>query len=162
MVKGFAKAEDYVNGTPLEHKRDGTSDHHITCKEYVDDNCPDDIIDIELDIGGAAFFNNNVPHATGPNETDAPRAAVAFHFLNMKHFKERQFPLPEDAEYVTPIVAGPGCSDGLNEYGYKVGEGQWLKDMQDILNEEEEILMQESTGDAKVREVKQDRKTTET
>ena len=162
VVKGFAKAKDYENGTPLEHKRDGTSDHHITCQEYIYENCADDIIDIELDVRGAAFFNNNVPHGTGPNETDTPRAAVAFHFLNMSHFKERQFPLPEGVEYVTPIIAGPSCTDGEKEYGYKVGEQQWLKDMGQILKEEQDILEQEKSGDVTVREVKQDRRTKET
>ena len=146
----------------MEHKRDGTSDHHITCKDYIYENCADDIIDIELDVGGVAFFNNNVPHGTGPNETDGARAAVAFHFLNMSHFKERQFPLPEGAEYVTPIIAGPNCSDGEKEYGYKVGEKRWLKDMEEILKEEQDILKQEKASNGKVREVKQDRATTET
>jgi len=161
VVRGFAKANDYENGTPLPHTRDGTSDHHVTCKDYIDAHHKDDIVDIELDVGGVAFFNNNVPHATGPNLTDSPRAAVAYHFLNMNHFKERQFPLPEGTEYVTPIVIGPNCTDGRKEYGYPIGVKQWLQDMQNMLKEEEQILQTESEQNA-FREVKQDRNTQET
>eukprot|EP01084_Bolivina_argentea_P117092 207980_1 len=156
VVKGYAKAND-ENGTPLEHLRDSGSDHHVTCKSSIMD---DEIIDIELDECGVALFNGNVPHATGPNPTDSHRAAVAFHFVNMKHFKERQFPLPENVEYVTPIICGPNCTDGQREYGYKIGEEQWINDMDQILKEEEDIL-QECIYQQTAREVKQDRQTKE-
>ena len=156
VVKGFAKAKDYENGTPLEHRRDGTSDHHITCQDIIYESHQEDIVDIELDVGGICCFNNNVPHGTGPNMTDNPRAAVAFHFVNMKHFKERAFPLPEGAEYITPIVCGPSCSDGQKEYGHCVGEGQWLKDMQ-IMLDEEQSLLQEQSDAVNVRIIRQDK-----
>eukprot|EP01083_Nonionella_stella_P070156 187559_1 len=158
VVKGFARAHDIENGTPLPHRRDGTSDHHITCKDIIDAGHGDDVIDIEVDERGVALFNCNVPHATGPNLTDNPRAAVAFHFINMKHFKERQFPLPEGVEYVAPIVYGPNCSDGVKEYGYKVGNEQWETDVKEILEEEQSILNEEKKRQSvDVREVKQDR-----
>ncbi len=158
VVKGFAKANDINNGTPLEHTRDGTSDHHITCQDTIYESHMDNIVDIELNEGGVAFFNNNVPHATGTNKTNYPRAAVAFHFVNMKYFKERQFPLPEGAEYVTPIIYGPNCSDGKNEYGHIVGNEQWLRDVEDMLSEEDDILRQEKERQNVVatRQVQQD------
>eukprot|EP01084_Bolivina_argentea_P117091 207979_1 len=160
VVKGFAKAKDIENGTALEHIRDGTSDHHITCQDSIFKSHKDDIIDIELNEGGVAFFNNNVPHCTGSNETDFPRAAVAFHFINMKHFKERQFPLPQNVEYIAPIIHGPNCSNGKNEYGHIIGNKQWEKDMKNILNEENDILRQEKERqDIVARQVVQDRKT---
>ncbi len=84
-------------------------------------------------------------------------------FLNMKHFIERQFPLPEKTEYVTPIIVGPNCSDGEKEYGYKVGEKQWIMDMNDMLKQENQIFAEEKHAQKfGIREVKQDRKTKET
>lgn len=103
---------------------------------------------------------DSVPHGTGSNETDFPRAAVAYHFVNMHHFKERAFPLPEGCEYVAPIVAGPNCTDGLKEYGHTVGEEQWIKDMEAMLKEEEQILkIEQENKETATRNVKQDRGT---
>ena len=159
VVKGFSKAKD-GKGTPIAHRRDGTSDHHITCQDEIFAHHKQDILDLEVDERGVACFNNNVPHGTGENQTDFARAAVAFHFLNMKHFKERQFPLPEGCEYVTPVITGPGCTDGMKEYGYKVGVDQWKRDMESILKEEDEILRIESEmKETAARKVKQDRGT---
>eukprot|EP00483_Globobulimina_turgida_P005769 UN05779 len=161
VVKGFTTAKD-ENGTPLEHRRDGGSDHHVTCHDTIRESHMNDVVDLELNEGGVAFFNNNVPHATGANETDYPRAAVAFHFINMKYCKERQFPLPEGVEYIAPIIYGPNYSDGKNEYGHTVGHQQWLNDVQDMLREEDDILRQEKETESIIaREVKQDRKTAE-
>eukprot|EP01083_Nonionella_stella_P291354 991436_1 len=36
VVKGFAKAQDEENGTPIEHLRDGGSDHHVSCKGIIE------------------------------------------------------------------------------------------------------------------------------
>jgi ectoine hydroxylase-related dioxygenase (phytanoyl-CoA dioxygenase family) len=62
--------------TPLEHKRDGNSDHHIRCwpDESAAKTC-------ELKAGGVVFFNYGVPHSTGNNTTNSDRAGAAFHFL---------------------------------------------------------------------------------
>merc|ERR1711971_287899 len=159
VVKGFARAADSENGTALAHRRDETSDHHITCKDIIDNIDSQRVLDIEVDEGGVAMFNGNVPHSTGPNQTDSPRAAVAFHFMNMHHFRERQFPLPEGAEYVTPIVSGPDATYGRAEYGYEVGHQQWMRDMEAILREEEQIMeCEERQTQTEVRRVSQDKR----
>ena len=79
----------------LDHVRDGTSAHHITCAASID---PADEIPLEVPAGGVVFFNFNTPHTTGENQTSAARAAIAYHFLNQAHYKFREFPLPEDVE----------------------------------------------------------------
>jgi len=60
----------------LEHRRDGSSDHHITCSDSVDSLRA---TPIELKAGGVLFFDFSVPHRTGDNATDSARAAVAYH-----------------------------------------------------------------------------------
>lgn len=141
VMEGFANNHGSRHPSLLPHFREETSDHHITCKAYIADEClAENAIDIELDVGGVAFFNNNVPHCTGPNQTNQSRAAVAFHFLNMIHFKEKQFPLPEGCEYITPIVYGKNCTNGLAEYYSEIGHEQWLCDMNEILSRKNDIL----------------------
>lgn len=68
----------------LAHRRDGGSDHHITCADVID---PAKAVHIELPAGGVLFFNYGVAHATGPNTTDHERAGLALHFLQEQHFK---------------------------------------------------------------------------
>lgn len=60
----------------LEHRRDGCSDHHITCSDSVDSLRA---TPIELKAGGVLFFDFSVPHRTGDNATESARAAVAYH-----------------------------------------------------------------------------------
>merc|ERR1712139_190035 len=93
----------------LDHTRDGTSDHHITCQASINDA---DALLCEVPAGGVVFFNYGVPHTTGENVTSKPRAAIAYHFLNRAHYRDRALPLPEDCEYVTPAVTGKSCTDG--------------------------------------------------
>ena len=88
----------------LPHTRDLTSDHHITCKENLNE---DDAVPMEVPAGGVVFFNCNVPHSTKANTTNKPRAAVAYHFVSTEVTRERQFSLPEGAIYSTPIICGP-------------------------------------------------------
>ena len=88
----------------LPHARDLTSDHHITCKENLNE---DDAVPMEVPAGGVVFFNCNVPHSTKANTTNKPRAAVAYHFVSTEVTRERQFSLPEGAKYSTPIIWGP-------------------------------------------------------
>jgi phytanoyl-CoA hydroxylase len=54
----------------LEHVRDGSSDHHITCDSSIK---PSDELSLEVPAGGVVFFNFNTPHTTGENQTDHPR-----------------------------------------------------------------------------------------
>jgi len=89
----------------LPHVRDLSSDHHITCKDVINEG---NAVPMEVSAGGVVFFNCNVPHSTKVNTTDKPRAAVAYHFVSSEVYKERQFSLPEGAEYSTPIIRGPG------------------------------------------------------
>merc|ERR1712062_791837 len=81
-----------------------------------------DRVHVPIKAGGGIFFNFHVPHATGENITDKPRAAVAYHFLHGSHMRERAFPLPEGTEYITPEVHGPGAVKGAapDEYGREV------------------------------------------
>ncbi|KAK3273954.1 hypothetical protein CYMTET_17836 [Cymbomonas tetramitiformis] len=101
----------------LPHERELTSDHHITCKACIDEQ---KAVPVELKAGGVIFFDYNVPHCTTANTTENPRAGVAYHFLNQAHFRDRVFPLPDDADWKTPVVVGPLCTNGRAEYGQKV------------------------------------------
>ena len=53
------------------------------------------------------FFNCNVPYSTELNISNRPRAAVVYHFVSSEVYKERQFSIPEGAEYSTPVIWGP-------------------------------------------------------
>ena len=88
----------------LPHVRDLSSDHHITCKDSVNEA---DAVSVEIPAGGVVFFNCNVPHSTRANTTNKPRAAVAYHFVSTNVARDRQFSLPEGAQYTTPIISGP-------------------------------------------------------
>eukprot|EP00658_Telonema_sp_P-2_P056035 TRINITY_DN44530_c0_g1_i1.p1 TRINITY_DN44530_c0_g1~~TRINITY_DN44530_c0_g1_i1.p1 ORF type:complete len:352 (+),score=29.42 TRINITY_DN44530_c0_g1_i1:201-1256(+) len=122
-----AQSADNNHGI-LDHRRDLTSDHHITCVDVID---LEREVAIEMKAGGVVFFNYNVPHRTGPNETDTPRAGVAYHFLHGAHYRERAFPLPEDCDYRTPVVHGRGNTQGAAEYGENVAS--WQGDVADML-----------------------------
>merc|ERR1719195_1898457 len=97
----------------LEHVRDGASDHHVTCRHKVDEV---EAVPVELPAGGAVFFNFATPHCTRANGTDQARAGVSYHFLHEAHFRDRAFPLPENAEWCTPLVCGTGYAAGVPEY----------------------------------------------
>ena len=128
----------------LEHTRDLSSDHHITCSSsvrccslnhailkslvQVDDS---QAIPVELAAGGVVFFNFDKPHCTRANTTDNSRAGVAYHFLNCSEMRERAFPLPETADWVAPIVSGPECTNGVAEYGEPANT--WERDMLAVL-----------------------------
>ena len=88
----------------LPHKRDLTSDHHISCKDSVKE---EDAVPMKVPAGGVVFFNCNVPRCTKANETDNARAAVAYHFVSMEVARDRQFSLPEGAQYSAPGIWGP-------------------------------------------------------
>ncbi|XP_065189130.1 phytanoyl-CoA dioxygenase domain-containing protein 1-like [Sycon ciliatum] len=99
----------------LPHHRDGNSDHHITCRDSVDETIA---VSLEVQAGGVIFFNYLTPHCTRGNATDQPRAGIAYHFLPAASYRERQFPLPDDAEYVAPLIwDSAGIGRGKKEYG---------------------------------------------
>lgn len=135
----------------LEHLRDGSSDHHITCKALIDEK---NAVQCEVPAGGVVFFNYGVPHTTGENRTSSPRAAVAYHFIHRAHWRERAFPLPEGAEYVCPAVTGNACTDGRSEYGSPLN---FAADLEEALREEPDLEI--APEEVLVRSVVQDRAT---
>lgn len=155
--------DDWVGGV-LEHERDLTSDHHITCNKVMEkEEKLGNIRHIELDLGGVCFFNFNIPHRTGSNETNKERAAVAYHFVNETHYRERQFPLPEGCEYITPIITGSKNTYGKQEYGQEIGRMEIIEnEMKNMLNMRQDVMrmneiMQESNESPHTRLVEQDK-----
>ena len=88
----------------LPHVRDLSSDQHITCKDSVNEEYS---VPLTVLAGDVVFFNCNVPNSTELNISNRPRAAVVYHFVSSEVYKERQFSIPEGAEYSTPIIWGP-------------------------------------------------------
>jgi len=78
IIPGSHRAE-------LAHRRDGGSDHHITCADAIDSASARHI---EMPAGGVLFFNYGVAHATGPNTTDHERAGLALHFVQESHLSK--------------------------------------------------------------------------
>jgi phytanoyl-CoA hydroxylase len=113
IENGTIRVDSEFRDDVLNHRRDLTSDHHITCADSINDA---DSIPIELKAGGVLFFAFNTPHCTRTNDSSNSRAAVAYHFLNTKYYRDRAFPLPEDTEWKTPIISGPDCTGGIAEY----------------------------------------------
>lgn len=96
--------------TLLEHSRDPDSDHHFRC---FPDESGQKIIEIEA--GGALFFNYGTPHATGANRTDSERAGVALHFLNEESNRSARGGLGKRA-----YLSGPQATGGEAEYGERL------------------------------------------
>ncbi len=113
-------------GTLLEHVRDPDSDHHSRC--YPDESQQ---ITVEIEAGGALFFNYGTPHATGPNLTSSERAGVALHFLNEESNRSARGGLAK-----RPYLSGPKASGGEAEYGERVA-GTWETLVQKALQNEQ-------------------------
>lgn len=96
-----------------EHVRDGGSDHHICCQ--VDESV-DTVLPIEMNAGGALFFNFGVVHCTRGNTTDRPRAGLALHFL------KRRFPARAGASQVA--LWGDDYDGGQQNWGEDL-RGVW-------------------------------------
>ncbi len=105
---------------PIEHRRDGASDHHIRCSADESKAIP-----IEMEAGGALFFNYGVPHCTKANTTSHERAGLALHFLRVDYQRA-------DQQYVGPILTGPEATGGMREFGVKV-EGTWEQQVERLL-----------------------------
>lgn len=92
----------------FDHRRDGGSDHHVTCADTVD---PSQAVAVSVAAGGVAVFNYGVPHATGPNTTDHERAGLALHFLDQRIAAATTNPIRG------PILNGPECDGGQAKWG---------------------------------------------
>jgi hypothetical protein len=103
----------------LEHERDGMSDHHFTCQTSVVERRLE-LTPLQMAAGSVVFFHFGVPHSTRGNSSAYPRAGLAFHFLRSESYRDRQFSLPDGADWRTPVVAGANCTYGLREYGSKI------------------------------------------
>ena len=73
----------------LKHERDPLSDHHIRC--HPPDAHP---LTVELKAGGAIFFCYGVPHQTGANLSDQPRAGLVFHSIHEDSISEQVHHFP--------------------------------------------------------------------
>jgi len=105
----------------LKHARDTGSNHHIRCYPNEDKAVP-----VELQAGGALFFNYGVPHCTKANTTAKPRAGLALHFLRAGiNTRSNNKPLG-------PILTGPHASDGTREWGVRVA-GTWEQEVARML-----------------------------
>jgi ectoine hydroxylase-related dioxygenase (phytanoyl-CoA dioxygenase family) len=110
-----------------EHTRDPNSDHHV--RAYPDE---DKAVHIELPAGGVLFFNYGVLHATGRNETDKPRAGLAYHFLNPDYAPEGfNGRFGEDRLLA---VTGPDATGGESEFGERV-DNAWAEEVERVLSE---------------------------
>lgn len=95
----------------FEHTRDPSSDHHITFS--ADDSRA---VPVELEAGGAVFFNYGIGHGTKANNTDAERAGLAYHFLHTEYVASGR--LTDGIVHIT----GPQSSGGAREYGVSVAD----------------------------------------
>ncbi len=111
--------------TPYKHSRDPYSDHHIRCYPPEEQaEC------VELKAGGALFFCYGTAHCTGHNQTDKPRAGIAFHFLHADYAPAHL--ISDDRDY-RPYITGPRATGGLEEYGIRV-DGTWESEVETALN----------------------------
>lgn len=99
---------------PLEHTRDPSSDHHVRC--YPDES---KALPIEIPAGGALFFCYGLPHCTRGNTTEKDRAGLAMHFLREDHAPAE---LVEPGRKERPLINGPRCTGGEEEYGERVAD----------------------------------------
>lgn len=116
--------------TALKHERDLTSDHHITCK--IDEETAE-ILPIEMKAGGVLFFNYGIAHCTKGNQTDFARAGLALHFVAEAFADQTRARGP-----VRPVLAGPDCTGGVEEYGVDLTE-EWDR----FVRESEATLLEE-------------------
>ncbi len=108
---------------PLPHTRDPDSDHHVRC--YPDES---QAILLEMEAGGAIFFNYGTPHATGPNRTQHERAGVALHFLTIEANAKARGGLSR-----RPVLTGPNATGGEAEYGLRIA-GTWPREVENALS----------------------------
>jgi ectoine hydroxylase-related dioxygenase (phytanoyl-CoA dioxygenase family) len=117
IANGTMHMQPGVYRKQFEHARDLGSDHHITMQVGEEAT----VEAVELEAGGALFFNYGVPHCTKGNTTDRERAGLAYHFLRTDYVPDRVgFGPRKDLIHVT----GSDATGGFAEYGVAV-EGAW-------------------------------------
>lgn len=94
-----------------DHRRDGGSDHHVTCADRIDES---QAVPVELPAGGVLLFNYGVPHCTKANTSDQDRAGLALHFEDVE--------LAPDCE--NPVISGAGADGGQSAYD-EDQRGRW-------------------------------------
>ncbi len=97
----------------FEHSRDPSSDHHIHIEDIDGQEVP-----VEIEAGGAVFFNYGTAHATKQNRSDRERAGLAYHFFNTDYHLAT-----EQATFLVPIT-GSQATGGEAEYGQRIA-GTW-------------------------------------
>ena len=107
--------------TEYEHARDLGSNHHITAKGVDESKA----IAVEVPAGGVIFFNYGVMHCTRANNTDKPRAGMAYHFL-------RTDAVDESHNGQAFFVCGKEATGGEKEFGVNV-EGTWDNEVEKTL-----------------------------
>ena len=98
---------------PWVHVRDGASDHHITCKDLIDDA---HAVHVEVPAGGVAFFTYGTAHATGANATAHDRAGLALHFMHADHVARQDHNF-HGAEATWRFLSGPRNDGGRAWHG---------------------------------------------
>ena len=78
------------------------------------------VLAVEMEAGGALFFNFFIPHCTKANRTENERAGLAFHFL-CTDFEDSLVTSPDVVKLYLP---GPHYSGGEAEYGKNL-ESEW-------------------------------------
>ncbi|MEM1208563.1 MAG: phytanoyl-CoA dioxygenase family protein [Planctomycetota bacterium] len=115
--------------TPLEHRRDPESNHHIRC--YPDNEL--DSIAFEMPAGSVGFFCYGTPHCTMANNTTRDRAGVAFHFLTHEAAasspQTEQFAADRDDR---PALTGANATHGVAEYGTDM-RGRYTEELERLL-----------------------------
>jgi len=108
----------------IEHQRDMGSNHHIQACGVDESKA----VPVEVKAGGVVFFNYGIAHCTKANNTDKPRAGLAYHFLRRDHIDSTR-------AGSAVFVRGPEATGGLKEEG-EVVEGTWEQEIQTVLDGE--------------------------
>lgn len=101
----------------FDHARDPESDHHIHIELVEGTEVP-----VEIEAGGAVFFNYGTAHATKRNESQHARAGLAYHFLNT------DCPLRQQSPFSLVKITGDEASGGREEYGEMIA-GTWEREV---------------------------------
>jgi phytanoyl-CoA hydroxylase len=103
------------------HYRDLTTDHLVRTDVPAEQAVP-----VELEAGGALFFEFGTLHQTKANTTNTHRRALAIHFAASGALSTDPTWLAREKKFI-PLLRGRGSSDGLEEFGV-AHVGRWEKE----------------------------------